>query len=63
MPRVEDSGCGRDVTWRIVYRLDADAVVILDVFNKTRQTPRSVIDTCKQRPRDYDAVAGREKKR
>jgi phage-related protein len=58
--RIQDA----DVTWRIVYLLDADAVVILNVFNKkTRQTPRSVIDTCKQRLRDYDAVAGREMKR
>jgi phage-related protein len=29
------------VTWRIVYRLDDDAVVILEVFEKkTRATPR-----------------------
>ncbi len=58
--RIQDAG----VTWRIVYRRDGDAVVILDVFHKkTRQTPKTVIDTCQQRLRDYDAVAGGEKKR
>jgi phage-related protein len=31
--------------WRIVYRADSDAVVILEVFNKkTRATPKTVID-------------------
>lgn len=44
------------ITWRIIYRLDADAVVILEVFEKTtRQTPTAVITACKKRLRDYDA--------
>jgi phage-related protein len=44
-----------DRTWRIVYRLDADAIVIGEVFaKKTTQTPQSVIDTCKRRFRIYD---------
>ena len=43
------------VTWRIIYRIDEDAIVILEVFEKrTRQTPQSVIAICKQRLRDYD---------
>jgi phage-related protein len=47
--------------WRIIYRLDADAVVILDVFKKTtRKTPRSVIHTCRQRLRRYDASCAEE---
>jgi len=42
--------------WRIVYRVDSDAIVIVEVFEKkTRKTPQSVIDTCRQRLRDYDA--------
>lgn len=46
------------VTWRIVYRLDEDAVVIGAVFaKKTAQTPADVIDSCKQRFRRYDAAA------
>jgi phage-related protein len=43
------------VTWRIVYRIDADAVVIAEVFaKKTEATPKMVIDTCKKRLREYD---------
>lgn len=45
----------RSVTWRIVYRVDPDAIVILEVFKKTTaRTPISVIDTCKRRLRMYD---------
>jgi phage-related protein len=44
------------VDWRIVYPVDPDAIVIVEVFEKkTRKTPQSVIDTCRQRLRDYDA--------
>ena len=44
-------------TWRIMYRVDADAVLIADVFaKKTEATPKSVIATCKQRLRLYDAI-------
>ncbi len=42
-------------TWRIVYRIDEDAIVILEVFpKKTARTSRKVIDACKRRPGDYD---------
>ena len=42
-------------TWRIVYRLDFDAIVILDVFEKkTQKTPGKIIENCKQRMRLYD---------
>ena len=41
--------------WRIIYRLDADAVVILEVFSKkSRATPKAVINACKRRLKDYD---------
>jgi phage-related protein len=41
--------------WRMVYRTDADAVVILAVFGKkTRATPQAVIDACIRRLREYD---------
>ena len=33
--RIQD----RDVTWRLVYRLDPDAVVIAEVFSKTGDAP------------------------
>jgi len=42
-------------TWRIIYRIDDDAIIILEVFNKkTQQTPKGVIDVCKKRIKDYD---------
>jgi phage-related protein len=53
--RVVDAG----KTWRIVYRLDAGAVVIADVFQKaTRQTPVRVIQDCQRRLAQYDAATG-----
>jgi phage-related protein len=44
-----------DVDWRLVYRSAPDAVVILHVFSKkTRTTPRSVIEACRKRLKEYD---------
>jgi phage-related protein len=44
-------------TWRIIYRIDPDAIVILDVFSKkTRTTPQSVINRSRKRMREYDDV-------
>ena len=44
-----------DTTWRIIYRVDPDAVVIADVFSKkSRTTPQSVITRSKKRLREYD---------
>jgi phage-related protein len=44
-------------TFRVIYRADTDAVVILDVFlKKTQQTPQSVIAACKRRLREYDRI-------
>lgn len=41
--------------WRVIYRIDEDAILILEVFNKTtRTTPASVIDTCQKRLSKYD---------
>ena len=43
--------------WRIMYRTDADAVVILDVFRKTTQaTTKRVIARCQGRLQRYDSV-------
>lgn len=45
-------------TWRIIYRTDADAIIIAAVFEKkTSQTPKQVIDTCRRRFRTYDELA------
>ena len=47
-----------DVTWRIIYRADADAILLAEVFaKKTQATPRSVLDVCKKRLRAYDKIS------
>ena len=43
--------------WRIVYHVDTEAIVILEVFAKTtQQTPKSVIDTCRARLKLYALI-------
>ena len=45
------------VTWRIVYRADPDAIVIVEVFaKKSRKTLASVIERCRARLKAYDEV-------
>jgi phage-related protein len=42
-------------TWRLMYRIDEDAIIILEVFSKkTQQTSKKVIDVCKNRIKEYD---------
>lgn len=44
-----------DTTWRIIYRIDAHAIVIVEVFSKkTAATPKAVVDVRKRRLREYD---------
>lgn len=44
-------------TWRIVYKVDEDAIIILEVFEKkTSQTPKTVIDICQNRMKRYTAL-------
>jgi len=52
-----------NLTWRIIYRIYTDAILILEVFEKkTNKTPKSIIDICKQRIRRYEAdIKKREK--
>ena len=51
--RIDDGS----VTWRIAYCIDADAIVILEVFEKkSRQTPKHVLETCKRRLRRYQQL-------
>lgn len=57
--RIQD----KNVTWRIMYRADSDAIIIADVFaKKTSATPRQVIDVCKQRLAEYDKAAKEQDK-
>ena len=46
--------------WRVMYRIDADAILILEVYARTtRKIPEDVIDRCKKRLKDYDEIARR----
>lgn len=52
--RIEDVDTRK--SWRLVYRVDSDAIVIGGWFSKTTsKTPKSVLDTCKKRFSAYDA--------
>ena len=43
-----------DVTWRIVYGLTSDAVVILELFpKKSKTTPKAVVENSKRRFKKY----------
>jgi len=44
--------------WRLMYRIDSDAIVILEVFQKKMpQTPKLVIEACLRRAKEYDNAA------
>jgi len=50
--------------WRIVYRVDVDAIVIGDVFEKkTQNAPRNVMERCRRRLEAYDRAVREGKKR
>lgn len=43
-----------NLTWRIIYRIDNDAILILEIFNKkTAATPKHVITLSKTRIQRY----------
>ena len=45
-------------SWRIVYRIDPDAIVLAEVFGKkTGKTPKATIELCQRRLKDYDREA------
>ena len=45
----------REKNWRIIYRIDSDAIAILEVFEKkTHKTSKNVIDTCQKRLENYE---------
>jgi phage-related protein len=44
--------------WRIIYRIDSDAIVIVEVFSKrTGSTPKKTVDACRARLKGYDDLA------
>ena len=45
------------MTWRLIYHVEPDAVVILDVFSKKKKTtPQRTIDACKKRLAQYKGI-------
>jgi phage-related protein len=49
--RIRDSG----TQWRIIIRVDSNAIVIVEVFaKKTRRTPSRVLRNGRRRLREYD---------
>jgi phage-related protein len=45
-------------TWRIIYRVDRDAVIIAEVFAKTSQaTPKAAIELSQDRLGRYDQAS------
>jgi phage-related protein len=50
--------------WRIMYRIDSDAVLVVEVYpKKTRKIPDEVIERCKKRLKQYDAAVRAAKKK
>lgn len=46
----------KNATWRIIYRIDPDAILILEIFKKkSNETPQYAITNSKQRQRLYDS--------
>lgn len=44
----------KNITWRIIYHISDDAIVMLEVFaKKTNKTPRQVIEICGKRLKNY----------
>jgi phage-related protein len=48
-------GTKSSAAWRLIYRVDPDAIVIAEVFaKKTEKTPKEVMQACKRRLKEYD---------
>ena len=55
--RVNDEGHD----WRVVYAVEQDAVVILEVFEKgSKKTPKQVKEVCRKRIREYRRLVREE---
>jgi phage-related protein len=49
--RINDVSC----RWRLIYRTDPDAIVIVDVFaKKSAKTPKTVLEVCRRRLKEYE---------
>lgn len=47
----------KTATWRIIYRIDDDAIIIAEIFSKkVQKTPEIVIESVKNRLRTFDEM-------
>ena len=47
----------KNLTWRVMYRIDKDAIIILEIFEKkTQKTPKKIKDICQNRLKEYDSL-------
>jgi phage-related protein len=47
----------RNKNWRLVYRIDNEVIIIVEVFEKkTEQTPQNIIKTSQKRLLKYDSI-------
>jgi len=50
------------LSWRLMYHVATDAIVVLDVFGKkTSTTPKAVIDECRKRLAMYKQLVAPRK--
>ena len=46
------------VSWRVMYRIDDDAILVVHVFKKkTQATPLQVLEVCQRRLAHYDSYS------
>ena len=51
----------RDVTWRVIYRIDTDAIPIVDIFaKKTQRTPIAILRRARARLSAYNRAAAND---
>ena len=51
----------KDKNWRLIYRIDDDRILIVEVFNKTTpQLPLQIVNLCQRRLSAYDAALTEE---
>lgn len=56
-PRVHELRVNdQDQTWRLIYRIDPDAIVVVELFSKkTPMTPLPTLERCQKRLKTYQA--------
>lgn len=51
--RLRDSA----IDWRVLYRVDSDTILVIEIFQKkTQRTPKNVIKLCQTRLAAFDRL-------